>query len=380
MDWNNKDIVLTVGTPPGPTTLPGPWSGIYRYSPATQALLTLVGPNTLVYNSPGKILLNQDGDYVFTNGAMTPSGLEYSLLKLSRHSSLITTILPPNALGRKTSFSGPISIDIDTGHYLVADRVDTSTPSPLKFPVLRVDDQGKVTTFCTGQSYAGGWRLPWSMPQDHRTGNLVGPYGFHIYEVKPGSINCTTLSTVSTPILEAVKFDLQTGPSQRWVASNGAGTSQYLCFIDQKSGVVTSIGAGQKNFSMDFAFYQGRHTQTIKMAPNKWQILLSAPDFPGKNYALVASISGVRPGIALPDGRNININLDQTLLLTLYNMMPALWNSGPGRLDANGEARGTLDLSYFGRLDLPLWITWLVLDPMAPGGIAYIPDTYVMRI
>ena len=377
MDVLNRKVVFTAETPSGPTTLTGPASGIYRVDPATLGITTLAGPNSMVFHSPGKILVNQDGDYVFTNGTLTPSGLEYKLLKLSRHGSAVTTILSSTALGRKTSFSGPISIDIDTGCYLVADQVNTST---LKYPVLRVDDQGNVTTFCTGQSQAGGWRLPWSLPQDHRTGSLVGPYGSFIYEVGPGSSGCTTLSTVSASVLEAVKFNLQTGPIQHWVASNGVGTYQYLYFIERNTGTVTSIGVGQKNFSRDIAFYQSRHTQTLKMAPHKWQILLSAPDFPGKNYALVASISGVRPGIALPDGRNININLDQALLLTLYNMMPALWNSGPGRLDANGEARGTLDLSYFGRLDLPLWIAWLVLDPMAPGGIAFIPDTYVMRI
>ena len=75
----------------------------------------------------------------------------------------------------------------------------------------------------------------------------------------------------------------------------------------------------------------------------------------------------------------INLNVDMVTLLTLGNLVPTIWNAGPGTLDAAGEARGLLDLDFIGGLGVPLWIAWIVLDPAAPVGIAYIPDTYVMR-
>ena len=41
---------------------------------------------------------------------------------------------------------------------------------------------------------------------------------------------------------------------------------------------------------------------------------------------------------------------------------------------------GKLDLSTLDQLGMPIWLAMAVLDPAAPCGIAYLPDTYVMRI
>ena len=55
-----------------------------------------------------------------------------------------------------------------------------------------------------------------------------------------------------------------------------------------------------------------------------------------------------------------------------------------GVLDSGGEAQGELNLRPLslppGGLGMPLWIAVAVLDPAAPNSIAYLPDTYVMRI
>ena len=88
--------------------------------------------------------------------------------------------------------------------------------------------------------------------------------------------------------------------------------------------------------------------------------------------------------MALPDGRNINLNLDVVVWVTANNLLPGIWKGGPGMLDGNGEAKGSLDLSGFKipntGLGQPIWIAVAVLDPKAPCGIAYLPDTYVMRL
>jgi len=76
--------------------------------------------------------------------------------------------------------------------------------------------------------------------------------------------------------------------------------------------------------------------------------------------------------------------VDNLLVATVLNRLPGVWNSGPGVLNASGEARGMLDLSFLkvppGGFGIPLWIAMVVLDHKAPGGIKYIPDTYVIRI
>ena len=109
-------------------------------------------------------------------------------------------------------------------------------------------------------------------------------------------------------------------------------------------------------------------------------IRLSAPRFAGYPYVIACGVSGVRPGIGLADGSRINLVPDAVTGLTAGNLIPAIWNPGPGVLDAAGGARAGLDLRGVGRLGTPLWIAWVVLDPKSPTGFAYLPDTYVMRI
>ena len=124
--------------------------------------------------------------------------------------------------------------------------------------------------------------------------------------------------------------------------------------------------------------------QTLKAGPSRWDILISCPRSAGYPYALAAGLSGVRPGIHLADGRRINLVADALTSLTLRNRLPGIFHPGTLMLDANGEARGLIDLSSLkpppGGFGIPLWIALAVLDPKAPTGIKYLPDTYVMRI
>ena len=81
----------------------------------------------------------------------------------------------------------------------------------------------------------------------------------------------------------------------------------------------------------------------------------------------------------LPDGRRIYLVPDALTVLSARNALQPFFQPGPLMLDANGEATGNLDLSGIGPLGRPIWIAVAVLDPNAPLGVAYLPDTYVMR-
>jgi hypothetical protein len=99
---------------------------------------------------------------------------------------------------------------------------------------------------------------------------------------------------------------------------------------------------------------------------------------------LAAGLSGVRPGVALVDGRRIHLRIDPLVLATVAGALPGIFKSGSGTLDPNGEATGELDLAPLnpppGGIGTPLWMALVVLDPQAPAGVRYLPDTYVMRI
>jgi len=310
-----------------------------------------------------------------------------------RYDRTVTTILTSAALGRRAYLHGALTTNIDSGNLLVSDLTYQSSP-PARYPVLEIAPDGTVQSWSTGGNF--GWYGCWQMPQNHRTGDIEGPYQGHVFRLRPGNSSRTTLSTIhiaSAPVSAQrnYKLDLQTAPQLRFVGTPytfQGGYRTWIGRIDRTTGALTSIhvtGIGARNaYWYDFDFYRGRHIQTLKTHKDRWMILLSCPRFPGRAYCLGASLSGVRPGIPLSGGRRININPDPILAATLQNQLPGLWNPGPGVLDRNGEARGLLDLTPLklppGGAGIPLWIAMVVLDPRVPGGVAYLPDTFVMRL
>lgn len=384
MDVDNRRIVFSVVTP---TTGPGPKSGIFRYDDATQQIMTVCSdPWTFYY--PYKVIINQDGDYVVGCKTATQVGpsiqYEFKLLKISP-GCRVTTIISETTLGRRAIFNGHVGVNIFTGNYLVCDSVVQTSPQ-LNHPVLDVADDGTVTVWSTGGN--DGWQGFYSAPQNHRTGYIEGPYGNQVYQIKPGNAGRQVLANLNLPypLYGGADFDLQTAARVRWVAlghrSIPSQPGETLIHeIDRQTFAVTATRVRKTAMqNHDFDFFRGRHTQTVKIASRKWQIRFSAHKYGKFRYIAAASVSGVRPGVALPDGRTINIVPDGITIMTLGNMIPSIWYGGPGTLDQNGEAQGLLDLSSIPRIGVPLWIIWMVLHPSAPGNIAYLPDTYVMQI
>jgi len=334
----------------------------------------------LDFETPYDVLVNQDGDLVVGTQA---SDKNWKLFKVTPNGS-VTTFLTTFSLGRSAKFNGPIEINIDTGNYLV---FDGTTQTTLMYPVLEVTPNGIVTTWSTGGG--AGWANRYSAPQNHRNGHIEGPFHSQklIYQLKKGTTSRTTLATlaVTDPILGASDFDLQTAAKQRWVAFGSSPGATHVYYIDRTSFTVTSTHVRKTQTTAKFIiFARGKHIQTEKLAQHKWKIWLSCPRFPNRKYRLVGGLSGVRPGVPVSDGRNINLNVDAITYATLNNSLPGIWNPGPGILDAKGGAEGQLDLSLLSLppsgLGIPFWIAMAVLDPKAPSGIAYLPDTFVMRL
>ena len=391
MDADNRRILYSVqGTTSA--SYPGPIkSGIFRYDPATTNLQTVM-VDTLTLYRPYHLLINQDGDYVFGCQSFNPS--DYHIFKIAQGGGL-TTILSTTTMGNRYYFNYALARNMDTGNYLVNNGTSTTG---LYYGILDVADDGTYTTYSTGGTY--GWYGYYSMPQDHDTGFIEGQYLDTIYQLKPGTSNRTTLWHPGRPgghfLRYVCKFDLQSAASKRWVAigyfqttkNNNIFYAPVVYYIDRKTYTVTYVSADplktlptQYNHVYTFDFYRGRHLQTVSIAPRQWNIHLSCPNFPGKNYALLLSASGYRPGIQLPDNRTVHLNYDTLFNLSSKNMLKPFFDPGPLQLNAKGEAVGTLDLRALPpRLNMPVWMALAVLDPGAPNGIAYLPDTYVMRL
>jgi len=389
MDHDNKQVVFAVRWSCTASTINQHLKGgLFRYDPATSTVSTIFAESTSTHNYDlFDVVLDQEGDYLVNGSEYDKSSSAHTGHRLWRidRSGKVTTVATTLSIGRWSIWNRQIAVNIDSGKVLVNDS--WMTPGWHR-GILEIDpEDGTIGTWSTGGAY--GWEGTYNMPQNHLNGYLEGPYGGSVLQLKPGTSTQTTLAILDGKIPCAMfggaAFDLQTAARPRMVVttykyySNGGEGWHYFLDASTWTPTVTRILPSQRFYSYDLDFYRGRHTQTVSAGPRKWKILFSAPRFGGKPYVAAAGFSGVRPGIGLPDGRRINLNFDSLVVMTLFNAIPSVFKAG-GYLDAGGEATGTLDLSGIAKLGMPLWIVWMVLDPAAPGGVAYIPDTYVMRV
>lgn len=389
MDADNRQIVLGVEANPNAI---GITSGLYRFDPSSNAVLTIVTYPMVpsVYHSFGHVTIDHNGDYIYTVGRHKPFAYDTFLMKVDRSGAGVTTLLAGPSL---TALQGPVFSsrlirDIDSGRVLLCVTESAlQAPTTVNSPILAVDtDSGAVSTWAVTTGYAQ-WKGDFSMPQNHRTGWIDAAYNAQVYRQSPGNGGRSLVTLLPNPHLinGAGAYDLQTAPNPRLVYCrqfpSASGPQTYVSTIDPSNWAVTSTGAATPRIvAFGFDFYRGRHTQSIRTSPRRWTIRLSAPRFAGYGYVVAAGLSGVRPGIALADGSRINLVPDALTALTLGNGIPTIWTPGPGVLNAAGVAHAGLDLSSIGTLGIPLWIAWAVLDPASPTGFAYLPDTWVMRV
>jgi len=411
MDWDNKHVLIqTEGTLS--TLYPG--GAILRCDLQTNTFTTVFhippiqsGPYSYYgYALPG-CHVDQNGDYLFSYWWVN----SHVVMRCNSTTLTLTTVLKESALPRNACF-GRHGRDIDTGRAMFMDMYSRTAPPAVQYPILTLNPEDGYNPNNVGSYNDGstcGWKKDISLEQNHRNGYVEAPTRFcnEVWQLKPGSANLTTIKSVPMPSMPYFPcwsnvggiFDLQTAARPRylcdlmWGPLPGPYKDALLLHYDTRTWNLitfeTLISTVQyKGTAINqFTFKGGRHIQTMRIRKNVWDILLSVPHLPKHQYVVAAGASGIRPGIRLPDGRNININLDPVVFMTFNNALAPIWrgdtvSTADFLLDANGESRGRLDLSSVltAPLGIPIWIVMAVLDTKAPLGIAYLPDTYVMRI
>lgn len=379
MDIDNQDLVLASRRPGMAGLIP---NGLFRLNRRTNAITTVfpgVGPgHNWGFES---VDVDYDGNYFCLIRDLTT--FDHYVVRIDQ-AGVASTLMSTARLGRTFAPQGVPFVDIDTGHLLV---LDTNTlPFYPQWPIYSVPVRPGAHTLWTALGgFPQGVQAFGISNQNHRTGTLDGPQGGHFLRLSRGAQPITTLTTLSPSLFGMGRFDLQTAARPRIVIFSSFWTRNpappRFAYIDVATGAVTqTLLTTQNSLAGRIEFVEGRHTTTVLTAPRRWQLRLSAPQFPGRQYVVAAGLSGVRPAVGLADGRRINLVADALTALTLGNRLPGIWNPGPGVLDANGNAMATIDLSAIAPLGIPMWIAWAVLDPAAPLGIAYLPDTHVMRI
>ncbi len=378
MDGDNRSVLVAVqgSSVPNSLTQNRPNMGLYRVDPANNAVTTLFS----LYNAGTRYIslydtvLDYHGDYVsasYNFDTQQPSQTAWGLVRITPTGTLSTLLSTINVRGYLPS---EMTRDMRTGRLLLTNYLGPAG-------VMAYDiDTGTISTFSPAS--LGVLATQYSMPQDHATGAIELASLSWMLRLMPGASTYSTLATLSVPARGGGEIDLQTARSRRWIYAthDGTGNNAALMTIADGTYAVSTQPIGLADASDDVEFYRGRHTQTVRSAPRQWSILLSAPMFPGRAYAVALGLSGTTPATPLPGGRQLNLRIDALSALTIADAVRPRFHPGSGVLAANGAATARLDMRGTPLLGIPLWIAWMVFDPAAPGGIAFVPDTYVMRI
>ncbi len=362
MDVDNRHLVC------GDGGVAGAVHGIVRIDPSTNAVTTIIQNGSLLYH-PMNLIVNFDGDYVFTNryrSFVTPTFATFNvgLFKLDRTTNALTTLLTTVQVGSAGNWSGGLAMDIDDGSYVIQDRDGISGA-----PLIRLAPDGTTSTMATGFTPRFG------IAQDYRTGDWYSAAGNDVMHLQKGLMTPTPLFGSRTGALfSGVVMDRQSAPRPRLVSAD-SGAMYHVDLFDRTITTIT-LGASIPT-PWALAFDGSRNLAGVRTAPGRYSIGMRFPGEGNRGYAIALGLGGVRPGILLADGRTIHLAFDSLVVLTLRNALPGVWRPGPGRLDASGEATASLDVSAFGALDVPCWCVAMTIDG---GGIATIADPILLRL
>ena len=116
---------------------------------------------------------------------------------------------------------------------------------------------------------------------------------------------------------------------------------------------------------------------TVRTGKATWDINIK-PDpqgtWAGKQYIVAASLTGSKPPIVLPDGRQIFLLPDVLTVATAMGPFPPFLTNNVATLDPFGVNTAKLNLTALGTAANGNLIHFcgVVLDPKAPSGIAWV--------
>ncbi|MBN2491081.1 MAG: hypothetical protein JXQ29_09545 [Planctomycetes bacterium] len=354
MDVDNRHVVFAVGD-------------LFRLDPATRAVTTVMA---FGFGSDGNVIVDHHGDYLVT-GRHPSAG--YGLFRVS--GTTVTTVITTAQMGLNIFLTAGLHLDIDDGHFMVQGYAGKSAPG---HPLLSIAPDGTFQTICVNVSSTS--TPNWEFAQDIATGDFyVGVQNYDRTELiqvaKNGMTTVCATSNVDLDMFTVIGADRASAARPRLVHPYRG----VLYTTDLHTFATTTMFLNAVSVTPRCVdFYRGRNIQSVRTATGKYTLHLSFPDHPGKSYVAAMGWTGVRPGIRLNDGRRIALNPDALTLATVANQVPALFRPGPGTLDAQGEARGQIDVSFLPPLGLPVHVIAVVLDGPAPGGMALIADPFVM--
>ena len=325
---------------------------------------TLTVVNTLFAGAPLQnpvgITVDHNGDYYITDAGAR------SIFRLTSQGKM-QTVVTSTLLDH---LDGGIRIDQDTGELLVL-----NSPGSLdRLYRIRRDGSRQTTV---GHSFDGRYGFDVHIPSwDIYSTSCCHPFHAALRVLRLGQSQPEDMF-LQEPIPSGamcVRCDRSSAIDQRLVLSP-AFDQGGIWFVDLTSRVVTSLNVvGAPLYAIDFL--RGRNVQSVHTSPERWEIRLSFPGEAGAIYAVLLGLNGTRPPLWLNDGRKINLVWDDLAQFTLFHELSYIFWNNHGYLDASGEARAYLDVSWIRNhvRGLRLFLQAVTVSPSQPQTIQTIPD------
>jgi hypothetical protein len=262
-----------------------------------------------------------------------------------------------------------VETDIDTGDVLSLDANGS---------LLRVDAAGNASIAATVSSTAEHA----AMASDWRSGDVFVGVDTRVLKVNPVTgIVAPVFSGL--PLGGIVGLEVDDLDGSLLVCSSAALSNvQGAVFRMTRAGSIVStlarLPATVIATGMDVVGSRPLNGNGDARPGNPYFLDLDVPSAPGLAYVLAGSL-GVRPGLALADGRTIPLNLDPVLILSLVD--PFTFQNFQSTLDPVGHATATFHVPQIPALTgQRFYFAFVLLDAAAPLGIRLVSNPWGVSI
>ena len=365
-DWDNLTVVVPgiLGTL-SPATL-----GLFHYDPRTHAIvktLTFGVQSSLAMNNWANLALNSDGNPVTVDSSTTPPAvIEFDRFtgQWIRH--------PVPGLAAAGGISG-CEWDRFEGGVLHA---SWGSPSVL----YRTDYLGNTVTIAAHTARVSRYGGTLSENGDWISSTCcTDPY----FLVKRGSAVWTPGPVVAGTVATEVTHEKYAAASRGlWLYNENP--AQLVKHLDLRTNSVTTVFNGTMGSVYEVLPLEDNDLATVRTGKGTWLLSINPGQgaLAGKPFLAAASLVPARPGVVLPDGREIYIGLDFLTLVTVGGALPPFLTGNSGTLDATGAAMARIDFSSVGTAvnGSVIHFCAVVFDPAAPLGIAWVCDPFAFVI
>lgn len=291
------------------------------------------------------------------------------------------------AQGALSTFSGavyPLLKDLSTGDFLVHTQ---GGAGGIGNPVFTLAQNG---TWGTWNYTADGGNPTYGASYDIANDEVIYVSDSSVYTVsRTARRSRIAVLTLLHPglISRGSVLENQSVTNPRLIVSASSNTKSELVWYDRNTNTVTKTTTVSATGPGPYVFSEIMHDRADYLIPQasgplRWDVEVHVPARASKPYAVVPSISGITPGMSV-DTRRIWLNIDPISFGAALNLLGAVWQRGQGRLDPNGKATVTCDLSG---LNLPpsqrfnIHMVLGILDAAAPSGLDFISEPACIQV